>query len=129
MKKILILTMLMLLAIGSSAEDYNYLVFTQGDGTTKSIAAGNVTIAFADGSLTATSGSETVTIPLASLTKMAFSNDGATGIVLTTADGKLTADDAEVYDLNGRRLPSSATLSRGIYILKSNGKTSKIQVR
>ena len=129
MKRFMILTMLALLTIGSSAEDYNYLVFTQSDGTTKSIAAGNVTIAFADGNLTATSGSETVTIPLASLTKMAFSNDGTTGIVLTTADGKLTADDAEVYDLNGRRMPSSATLSRGIYILKSNGKTSKIQVR
>ena len=125
----MILTMLALLTLGSSAEDYNYLVFTQSDGTTKSIAAGNVTIAFADGNLTATSGSETVTIPLGSLTKMAFSNDGTTGIVLTTADGKLTADDAEVYDLNGRRLPSSVTLSRGIYILKSNGKTSKIQVR
>ena len=129
MKRFMILTMLALLTLGSSAEDYNYLVFTQSDGTTKSIAAGNVTIAFADGNLTATSGSETVTIPLASLTKMAFSNDGTTGIVLTTADGKLTADDAEVYDLNGRRLPSSTSLSRGIYILKSNGKTSKIQVR
>ena len=128
MKKLLILTMLAALTMGARAAEYNYLVFTLNDGTTQSVSATDLNITFANGNLTATSGSNTVTIALSSLTKMEFSNDGTTGIDRVSYDFTIT-DDTEVYDLNGRRLPSTATLSRGIYIIKSNGNTTKVQVK
>lgn len=128
MKKLLILTMLAALTLGARAAEYNYLVFTLNDGTTQSVSATDLNITFANGNLTATSGSNTVTIALSSLTKMEFSNDGTTGIDRVSYDFVIT-DDTEVYDLNGRRLPSTANLSRGIYIIKSNSKTTKVQVK
>ena len=86
MKKIIILSMLMLLGVGVRAADYGYLVFTLSDGTTKSITSTGVNITFADGKLTATAGTETVAVELASLTKMEFSNDGTTGISSVNCD-------------------------------------------
>ena len=128
MKKLLILTMLAALTLGTRAAEYSYLVFTLSDGTTQSVSTTDLNITFANGNMTATSGGNTVTIALSNLTKMEFSNEGATGISTVSCDFTIT-DDTEVYDLNGRRLPSNATLSRGIYIIKSNGKTTKVQVK
>ena len=128
MKKLFILTLLAALTLGARAAEYNYLVFTLNDGTTQSVSATDLNITFANGKLTATSGGNTVTIALSDLTKMEFSNEGTTGISTVSCDFS-TTDDTEVYDLNGRRLPSNATLSRGIYIIKSNGKTTKVQVK
>ena len=128
MKKLLVLTMLAALTLGARAAEYSYLVFTLSDGTTQSVSATDLNITFANGNMTATSGGNTVTIALSNLTKMEFSNEGATGISTVNCDFT-TTDDTEVYDLNGRRLPSNATLSRGIYIIKSNGKTTKVQVK
>ncbi len=128
MKKIIILTLLAVFTLGIQAADYNYLVFTLSDGTTKSISSSSLNITFSDGNMTATSGSSTVTIALTSLTKMEFSNNGETGI--ETIKTNFTLDDAtEIYDMNGRRIPSGSALSRGVYIIKSNGKTQKIAVQ
>lgn len=129
MKKTIILTLLCALVMGARAADYNYIVFTLTDGTTQTVTANDLNIAFADGNLIASSGSTTLaTISLASLTKMEFTNDGSTGIQTLKAD--VTLDEAtEIYDLNGRRLPNNAQLSRGIYIIKSNGRTSKVQIK
>ena len=84
------------------------------------------------GAMTYTGGTQLTilnkTYTLSDITKMEFSNDGTTGIDRVSYDFTIT-DDTEVYDLNGRRLPSTATLSRGIYIIKSNGKTTKVQVK
>ena len=128
MKKAMILTLLTAFTLGLRAADYDYLVFTLSDGTQQSVSASNLNITFANGNLTATSGSNTVTIALGSLAKMEFSNEGSTGISTVSCDFTAT-DDTEIYDMNGRRLPNSASLSRGIYIIKSNGKTSKVQVK
>lgn len=128
MKKLFILTMLAALTLGARAAEYNYLVFTLNDGTTQSVSASNLNITFADGKLKATSGNNTVTIDLTSLAKMEFSNEGTTGISTVSCDFVIT-DDTEIYDLNGRHLPSNATLSRGIYIIKSNGKTTKVNIK
>ena len=131
MKKIIIMACLMALtSITLQAADYQYLVFTLTDGTTQSITAQDLTLTFTGGNLTAQSGTESLTIPLTSLTKMAFSNDGSTtGISTISSDGIQTDADAEVYDLNGRRIPSNTTLRRGIYIIKRNGQTTKVQVK
>ena len=128
MKKTIILTLLCALCMGAQAADYNYLVFTLNDGTTQSISASNLNIKFVNGKLEATSGNDGVSIDLSALAKMEFSNEEVTGIKTVSCNDVVT-DDAEVYDLNGRRLPSNATLARGIYIIKSKGKTTKVQVR
>ena len=128
MKKLLFLTMFAVLTIEARAAEYKYLVFTLNDGTTHSISASNLNIKFVNGKLEAISGNDGVSIDLSVLAKMEFSNEEVTGIKTVSCNDAIT-DDAEVYDLNGRRLPSNATLSRGIYILKSKGKTTKIQVR
>ena len=112
MKKLFILTLLAALTLGARGAEYNYLVFTLNDGTTQSVSASNLNMTFADGKLKATSGSNTVTIDLSSLSKMEFSNEGTTGINTVSC-----------------RLPSGATLSRGIYIIKSNGKTTKVNIK
>lgn len=129
-KKYFLLALLTILTSTLRASDYQYLVFTLTDGTTRSITAQDLTLTFTGGNLTAQSGTESLTIPLTSLTKMAFSNDGSTtGISTISSDGIQTDADAEVYDLNGRRIPSNTTLQRGIYIIKRNGQTTKVQVK
>lgn len=128
MKKILFLVLLASMAKGLRAADYSHLVFTMTDGSTQSITVSGLSLTFTDGTLTATSGTNTLSIPLTSLTKMEFSDDGATAISTIEADVTLD-ENTEVYDLNGRRLPNSTQLARGIYIIKSNGKTTKVQVK
>ena len=127
-KKIFILTILTAITTTLKAADYQYLMFTLTDGTTQSITATGLTLTFSDGNLTAKSGTTTLTLALTDLTKMEFSDNGSTGISTLKAD--VTLDEkTEVYDLNGRRLPNSSQLQRGVYIIKSNGKTTKVQVK
>lgn len=128
MKKTLILSMLSLLTTSMRAADYSYLVFTMSDGSTKSVSASNLNITFSGSNLIATDGSNTVTIDVSTLTKMEFSNEESTGIT-AIENSQLSLDNAEIYDLNGRRMASYSSLPKGVYIIKSNGKTTKIQVR
>lgn len=128
MKKYLFTFCLALLATTSQATDHLYLVFTLTDGTTQSISATDLSLSFADGTLTAQSGTATLSLPLTQLTKMEFSTDAATALSTIEAEVS-TGDDTEIYDLNGRRMPSGTQLPRGIYIVKSNGRTTKVQIR
>lgn len=130
MKKAIILFLFGALVGSVRAADYNYLVFTLTDGTTQAVASGSLTITFADGNLVAANGSSTLaTIPLALVSKMEFSNDGTTAISTITVDTLLTDQTAEVYDMSGRRMPSGSSLPKGVYILKTNGRTIKVQIR
>lgn len=130
MKKTIMLSLLIALSVAARATDYSYMVFTLNDNTTQSIPASDLSITFSGGNLIATSGSSTVTIALSNLQKMAFSNESSTTGIQAIESAALTIDDAtEIYDMNGRRIPSGSQLSRGIYIIKSNGRTSKVQVK
>ncbi len=127
MKKIILMTLFTALSLGSHAADYNYLVFTLSDGSTQSISASDLSITFSDDNLVATSGSSKVTIALTSLTKMEFSNS-STAVEAIEADVALD-ETTEIYDMNGRRMTNGSSLTRGIYIIKSNGKTKKITIK
>lgn len=126
----MILTLLCALCLGAQAADYDYLVFTMNDNTTKTVAASNLTMSFSDGKLTVTNGSNTLaTITLADLAKMEFSNTETTGISTISTD-QLTIDETtQIYDLNGRQVPHNTQLTRGIYIVKTNGRTIKVQIK
>lgn len=52
-----------------------------------------------------------------------FSIAGTSSVDNAAADA---VQKCEVYDLNGRRMPSGKTLDRGLYIMKKDGKTYKI---
>lgn len=128
MKKFLILGLLSILSIGMRASDYKYLLFTLSDGTTQSIDATGASISFSNGTLTATNGVSSLSIPLANLEKMAFSNEeGTTGI--ETVDIETLSDEhMSIYDLQGRSV-SKGQIRKGIYIVKTHDKIYKTTVR
>ncbi len=130
MKKTILLTLLSILTMGMRAADYQYLVFTMNDGTTQAVTASNIAISISGDNLVVSTTTETLaTLPLASLTQMEFSNDGTTGISQITANQITTDEDTVIYDLNGRQMPSGATLPKGVYIVKNQNKTLKVTIR
>lgn len=130
MKKILLTLLLFAGTLSLGAAQYDYLVFTLTDGTTKTVAAANLTISFSDGNLIAASGSETLaTLSLAQLTQMEFSTDDPTGIT-TLSTNTLTTDEATaIYDMNGRQIPTGTSLKNGMYIVKTKSRTVKVYIR
>lgn len=127
-------TMLLTTAVlTSQAEDYKYLTFEKTDGTQQSITAVGLTISYSNQTLTATNGTETLTLSVADLSRMFFSNDSATGISdLSTLEQD---GDATVYSLSGQQVAQGrlsdvkALLRKGIYVVKQNGKSYKVQIR
>lgn len=128
-KKVLSLTLLAAMSMGMQAADYQYLVFTMSDGTTQCMSATGLTMSFKEGTLTVTNGTTTLTFSTAQLAKMQFSNDETAGISSLTIDDA-GSDDVQITDLNGRRMTQPfKQLPKGVYIIKSNGKTTKVQVK
>ena len=113
----------------AQAADYQYLTIEKSDGTATSLTAVGLNISYSDTQLTATNGQETATFTLSEVSRMYFSNtkqDTATGISEVNA---LPDSNAEVYDLQGHRLPQGARLRKGVYLIKENGKTRKVTVK
>ena len=123
-KRLLTMSVLAALSGQLMADDYGYMVFTLTDGTTKVIASNGLNMSLADGSLTAKSGGDELTIPLNSLKAMAFSK-GATTVI----DASVTDDGTEeIYDLQGHRV-TRAQMRKGVYIIKTKNRTYKVNVR
>ena len=127
MKKILLLTLLTSMTASMWAEESGYLVFTLNDGTTKSITTKGLKLTFANGNLTATNSTDNLTIVLASLQKMFFSDEGTTEIAGTE---KASDDDGEAvyYDLQGHQVQKNQ-MRKGVYIVKTKNKTYKMTVK
>ena len=135
MKKFFILMLLAVMTLTSRAADaeYQYLVFTMTDGTATAVTAANLNISFSDDNLIATSGDEILaTLPLTSLAKMEFSTEDPTptGIQSISVDKLITDDSVTIYDMNGRLIPRSTQLTKGVYIVKTaTGKTIKTYIK
>lgn len=140
MKKTIFLTLLCILSsLSMRAADYQYMVFTMNDGTTKAVTATDLTIAFANDNLIASSGNETLaTLPLATLASMEFSNAGNTTAISTVnadetaildVNSIITDNETVIYDLQGRVIPHGSALSKGTYIVKNNNRTIKVNIR
>ena len=126
MKKTLLLLLFLLGCTGVWADDftYNYLIFTQSDGTVQSVSVNNLQITFADGVMKAVSDDATVTITLSDLAKMAFA-ETATGITNLTDDPITNGQhDAHWYTIDGQRV--SKPTQKGLYLMKKGNKTVKI---
>ena len=126
MKRRTVMTLLLAGSLAAQATDYQYLTIEKNDGTALSLTAVGLNITYTGTQLTATNGYETTTFSLSEISRMYFSNTKeTTGIETTVAE---IAKDAEVYDLNGRRVLAS-NLQKGVYIVKENGKTRKVTIK
>ena len=126
MKSFILGILMMVGTLPTMAASYPYLTFELTDGTKVSVSVSSLTVSVNGTTLKA--GSQTFTI--SNLAKMYFSSTDETSGA--TAIDELTADDLEgkeVYDLNGHKLDSDTQLPRGVYIVKSKNKTSKIVVK
>ena len=128
MKKFfLILAFVMSAVLTISADDnYQFLTVQQTDGVEQSFTASGLTITFSQGNMVLNENGTTTTISLADLSKMFFS---MTSGIKQMENGKGIMENGEenieVFDLQGRKLPSGAggrlsKLPKGIYIV--NGK-------
>lgn len=134
MKKVLFLLLFSAFVLPSLADDYPYLNFTKSDGTETSISVTNLTMTVSDGNLLLTNDSGSQTFALADLTKMYFSAT-STGITDVNADDA-TAGEVKAFTLSGVFMGSydsaaeaKAQLKPGVYLLKSESKTTKTVVQ
>jgi len=123
-KKLFMSLMLLTGALNIQAEDYPYLTFETADGTKTSVdvSALPVSLTFSNGTLVV--GGQTFT--LASLSKMYFSASNET-TAIQTLDVSDLSEDAEFYDLQGRKV-NRAQMRRGIYVVKTNNRTYKVNM-
>lgn len=127
-KKFFILSLLAATNSIVLADDYGYLVFTLTDGSTKSITAEGLSLKFNNGNLTATNGTNTLTLSLTSLKKMEFSYDGTSGIETVERSKGDIDSSSEIYDLQGRRVTKDQ-MRKGIYIVKDKNRTYKVNIK
>lgn len=128
-----ILTGLLLSALGAQAADYKSLVFETSSGTT-AVDVSSLVLTVSGGTLVAKNTATSQTFTLSDLSKMYFSTAESSGIAtVETAD-----DDATVaiIDIAGRTVGTFATLAEaktaltpGIYVVKQSSKTFKIVVK
>ena len=130
MRKAIILSLLTILTLGTRAADYEYLVFTLNDGTTQAVTATNLAISVGNDQLVVTdnNGTTLATFPLASLTKMEFSNDSTTDIHIVDRSALAIDENADIYDLQGRKV-TREQMKRGVYVIKTKNGTHKVNVR
>lgn len=132
MKKLLLASAIAVMSFAAHA-DGSLMVFRTIDGATHSIAAADLDITFADGNMTAANSIQTLTLPLASLATMEFSNLSTVISDLSAApEGKVSV--TSVGGAACGSFPSvrqaASSLAEGIYIVKyEKGETIKIIVR
>ena len=123
MKRLLLPTLVAMIALFAKAEGYHYLTFEMMDGQKASVPSSELVITFNDGKLSV--GNKTFEV--VNLMKMYFtSEDATTGISGITQEALEEA--TEVYDLNGKRIAKSE-MRKGVYIIKGKDETYKMTVR
>ena len=124
MRKILLMVFA-LCAMMVQAETYNYLVFTNTEGTTTAFSVTNLTLTVNGSNLQVTNDEGTVDLVLTDLQDMQFSKNAT----LEGLEDILEADrPIEVYTLQGTKagrfnnlLEAAGSLSKGVYVI-TNGK-------
>ena len=127
MKKTVLLMMALMGALTVQAEDYSYLTFETADGTKVSVPASLLKLSISGTTLTA--GDQTFT--LSDLSKMYFSasDESSTSGIESIDYSQLTDDNAkEIYDLRGQKV-SKEQMRKGVYVVRTNGKTYKVAVK
>lgn len=133
MKKFLIPTMALMLAMSASAETYPYLSFQTVDGSVVSLKSSNLNLTIEDGKLVVQNDEGSNKFVLTDLARMFFSQSTETAITNLNTDVNSTL---QVYTTSGVFLggfDSERSLRRsvpsGIYVVKTNGRTLKMAVK
>ena len=112
---------------------YNYLVMADNEGQRTPLNVNGLELKFSDGMLMAVNADGTYTFQLASLASMYFSE---TTTSITEADKANSHSSFEVFTLSGLCRGSFADMSdikgslpAGIYVVRQNGKTTKIALK
>lgn len=133
MKKFLIPTMALMLAMSASAETYPYLSFQTVDGSVVSLKSDNLNLTIEDGKLVVQNDEGSNKFVLTDLARMFFSKSTETSITNLNTDVNSTL---QVYTTSGVFLGEfdserslRRSVSSGIYVVKTNGKTLKMAVK
>lgn len=135
MRRLSFLLFVMLTCCSIHAANYDYLVFKQADGTETALSASKLKITFSNGNaVVTTSDGATTTLLLNGLNTMYFSDNGTTGVKTITTNGEV--ERATVYSLTGVKIADSmdvnaldVNLKPGVYLVKTNTRTFKIQIK
>lgn len=115
----------------AAAYDYPYLTFSTQGGVTRSVAAEELVITFADGKMIAHSAQGDLELELQALDKMCFTTEQS-GVSSAVAAGGVV----RVFSMQGVEMGTYASqaeavsrLPQGIYIVKHDGSTLKLAVK
>lgn len=132
MRRICFIVLLLLgVASAGKAQTYPYLAVQTTEGEVQTLSVDGLTMRVADGQMTFEGEGTSVSVALASLSKMYFASS-ATGVKeLATSNSPV-----QVYVADGRYLGKFETLPAavsglrsGVYVVKSNDVTLKISVQ
>ena len=131
MRQLIALCAFLATAMQMKADNYQYLVLQQTDGTQIKLVASGLAMVFQDGQLMANDGTS---VSLASLKQMFFANEGT---AIRTIDDLNADGPVQVYTLTGAHVATFSSIlqarqqlrQQGVYVIKGNGKTQKIAVR
>ena len=132
MKKVFLL-LAVCLAMMTHASTYNYLVFTNTEGTNTVFSVANLWLNVDGSDLQVTNADGTVSILLTALKSMQFSEDS----IISAVENVLNADAAvQVYSVSGSLLGSygslieaAQTLVAGAYVVSNGSVTQTIVVK
>ena len=127
MKKKFLLFMALVGALTAQAGDYTYLTFETADGAKTSVDVSSLPVTINLDNSTLTIGNQT--FALADLSKMYFSTQSeSTGISEELRVNSEELSTATFYDLQGHKV-TKEQMKKGVYIVKTNGRTYKIVVK
>ena len=127
MKKKFLLFMALVGALTAQAGDYTYLTFETTDGAKTSVDVSSLPVTINLDNSTLTIGNQT--FALADLSKMYFSTQSeSTGISEELRVNSEELSTATFYDLQGHKV-TKEQMKKGVYIVKTNGRTYKIVVK
>lgn len=133
MRRFAIALLLTAFISSASAYDYPYLVFQNSDFTETAVSVESLTLIISGSQIIATNNDGSQSFTLSDLNKMEFSTT-TTNVTENTTDE--SDPHVEIYNLTGIHLggfdnidSATASLQRGIYIVKGVSETYKIAVR
>ena len=132
MKKVFLL-LAVCCAMFAHASTYNFLVFTNAEGTKTAFGVKNLTLKVEGSDLLITNAEGTVNLILAGLASMQFSNEN----IATDLEDVLNADaPMQVFSLSGTSLgvygslmEAAQTLNAGAYVISNGSVTQTIVVK
>jgi len=115
------------------ANTYQYLVFTNTEGTNTAFSVKNLMLNVEDGTLQVTNADGTISLLLTALKSMQFSEDGT----LTALENVLDADaPVQVFSVSGTSLgvygslmEAAQTLNAGAYVISNGSVTQTVVIR